>query len=434
MKRLFVACGLLLAGVLCASAFWQSRDSNYNKNIAVGGGSLSCSYTPNTTATQLATYTGGTPSASGGTPGYTYSESGTLPTGLSTTAGVISGKVGGAPGNAGAFTGIQISVMDSASNTANCGSSFTLTVAYQGPGDVATAICGTFTAWYGVRAFNNTLANAGASTTPVMDVRGVTTSTSCTIYLLGNGTGELDFSTAGAGAVGHQCLLGATTFCTSTNTNCTVSKFYTYPTPDTACGGSSCAVVQATTGNQPPLIMPGSCSYPNSTTLVPCLKSTSATILLASANNFTPNGAFQWTASAVAQRTSGTGTGGFIWMNGSSAQGIAGDASANLWQLYVASSSQAPTTATDAAWHAGNGVAVAGTNTTILNVDGTEVTATKTPNATAGTPIWVRAGATTTAYYAEGGWLDNFVASQSNRTSLCANQAAYYGTSVGTYC
>ena len=59
---------------------------------------------------------------------------------------------------------------------------------YTGPGDVVSGA----TAWYGLRAYNNTLANAGATTTAVIDVLGATTATGCTIYLLGNGTGGLD--------------------------------------------------------------------------------------------------------------------------------------------------------------------------------------------------------------------------------------------------
>ena len=92
---------------------------------------------------------------------------------------------------------------------------------YTGPGDIVAA-----TAWYGMRAYSAALASGGASTTKAIDVNGMTTTTSCTIFLNGTGTGGLDLTTAGAGGVGNQCLLGATTFCTVTNTACTVTKFY----------------------------------------------------------------------------------------------------------------------------------------------------------------------------------------------------------------
>lgn len=114
--------------------------------------------------------------------------------------------------------------------------------AYSGPGDIVAGAQW----WGGLRAYNSTLANAGATTTPVIDVMGSTTGTGCTIYLKGDGTGDLDFTTAGPGAVGHQCLLGATTFCTSTNVSCTVSKFYDQTT-------NTIGVSNGTAANQPTL-------------------------------------------------------------------------------------------------------------------------------------------------------------------------------------
>ena len=113
---------------------------------------------------------------------------------------------------------------------------------YTGPGDVVSGAAG----WWGLRAYSCALAHSGASTTPVIDVRGSTTGTSCTIYLLGDGTGGIDLTTAGSGGTGNQCLLGATTFCSSTNTNCTVSKIYDQ-------SGNGITLSQSTTANQPTL-------------------------------------------------------------------------------------------------------------------------------------------------------------------------------------
>ena len=93
---------------------------------------------------------------------------------------------------------------------------------YTGPGDIVASS----PFWFGLRAYSHALANSGVTTTPVADVLGASTATSCTIYLKGDGTGDIDLTTAGAGAIGHQCLLGATTFCSVTNTSCAVSKLY----------------------------------------------------------------------------------------------------------------------------------------------------------------------------------------------------------------
>lgn len=121
-------------------------------------------------------------------------------------------------------------------------------VAYSGPGDV---VSGAF-AWWGLRAYNNALASSGVSTTPAIDVLGVTTVTSCTIFLKGDGTGGLDLTTAGAGGIGNQCASGATTFCTVTNTSCTISKMYDQ-SGGLQCAGSPCHLFQTTAASQPGL-------------------------------------------------------------------------------------------------------------------------------------------------------------------------------------
>jgi Putative Ig domain len=99
---------------------------------AGGPAILACSYTPVTTGTEGTAYTGATPSPSGGTSPYTFSETGSLPTGLSinTTTGVISGT----PSASGSFASIQVSVADSASHAANCGAAFTLVISPSGGG------------------------------------------------------------------------------------------------------------------------------------------------------------------------------------------------------------------------------------------------------------------------------------------------------------
>lgn len=124
--------------LLCAPAFAQVSMTGAGVGApSSGGGSLSCSYTPRTTATNGTPYTGATPSASGGTPSYTYSETGSLPTGLSISSST--GVISGTPSATGSFPSIQVKVTDSASNTANCGSSFTLVVSGSGGGPLTFA-------------------------------------------------------------------------------------------------------------------------------------------------------------------------------------------------------------------------------------------------------------------------------------------------------
>ena len=437
MRRIAFAllAAFLLSGQMLAPPAFAPGTFQDTNALTSGSASppLSCNYTPVTSATYNVAYTGATPSASGGTAPYTFSNTGSLPTGMtiSSSTGVISGTDSTDSGGA-TYPGIQVKVTDNVSTVANCGTSFTLTVApapYNGPGDVQSG----WSAWYGMRAFSNALANAGATTTPVMDVRGPTSGTSCTIYLKGNGTGSLDFTTSGSGGVGNQCVSGATTFCTVTNASCAVSKLYTQVLPDTACGGASCNLVQATTANQPTLIMPGSCSYPNAASL-PCLSAGALAIKLAAAYSFTPNAAVQQTISTVANRSSGTG-GANIMESGFNQQGITGHAgTANEWNILSNGSGiGSAANATDATWHAANAILEAGTN--LFNIDGTETTpASTTPNTTASAPTAAGGAASTTLEFAEGGWLDNFIASQTVRAAICDNQANYYGMTKGAHC
>jgi hypothetical protein len=98
--------------------------------VSSGPVALACSYTPVTTGTESTAYTGATPSPSGGMSPYTFSETGSLPTGLTinTTTGVISGT----PSVSGSFPSIQVSVADSASHNANCGAAFALVISPSG--------------------------------------------------------------------------------------------------------------------------------------------------------------------------------------------------------------------------------------------------------------------------------------------------------------
>lgn len=132
MKKLLAVLALSIGLAAAAHAQLLMRDVGSG---GTGGAvaSLSCTYTPVTTATYNVAYTGGTPAASGGTPAYVFSNTGTLPPGftINTTTGVISGTDVVDSGGA-TYPGIQVSVLDSLSNTANCGTSFTITVSAGG--------------------------------------------------------------------------------------------------------------------------------------------------------------------------------------------------------------------------------------------------------------------------------------------------------------
>jgi hypothetical protein len=98
--------------------------------VSGGGATIACAYTPVTTGTEGTSYTGATPSASGGAPAYTFSETGSLPTGLSISSST--GIISGTPSVSGSFPSIQVKVTDTASNTANCGAAFTLVISPSG--------------------------------------------------------------------------------------------------------------------------------------------------------------------------------------------------------------------------------------------------------------------------------------------------------------
>lgn len=285
---------------------------------------------------------------------------------------------------------------------------------YTGPGDINT----TNFAWWGLRAYTSALANAGATTTPVMDVYGVTTTTSCTIYLLGDGTGGLDFSTAGAGAVGHQCLLGATTFCTSTNSSCTVSKLYDQ-SGATKCGGATvaCDLSQATQANQPTLTF-------NCIGSLPCLTFSTTSMALSSATaNLTISQPF--TISWVVERTGNFSSFSSPFGNQAS-QVFFGWNNTSGSVRFNAGSSINVTSIADSAFHAMN--ALASGSSSAYYIDGTSHSGSAGSNGLSGGQIlcWgCGAGNGTPLQAVEGGfWTTD---KSANFSTLNANQHAYWG-------
>jgi len=130
--RRFLAILLAVLAVTSASALTPGQ-----RILLLGGknqsfNTFACAYSPSSSGTQGTVYTGATPSASNGVPIYTFFETGTLPPGLTISAGT--GIISGTPSGAGTFSGIQVGVIDTTLATANCGASFTLTInAVSGP-------------------------------------------------------------------------------------------------------------------------------------------------------------------------------------------------------------------------------------------------------------------------------------------------------------
>jgi hypothetical protein len=293
----------------------------------------------------------------------------------------------------------------------------TAAVAYSGPGDVVAGA----NFWLGLRAYTNALANAGATTNPVMDVRGATTAGACTIFLKGTGTGGLDLTTAGAGGIGNQCLSGATTFCTVTNTSCTVSKLYDQT-------GSGFHQLQATAANQPPLSF-------NCIGSQPCLSPVGTSFMQTSGNGtaiqpFTVLGVYErkgnFTTYQNTVRCNGGATASLLFNN--AANGVLAYAG-NLTAIEAAS---------DNVLHALSGV-INGATSSIM-VDGANTTGL---NAGTGgicnlSPMNILSDSglaqPLNGYWAEGGiWASTLTAG--NQTSMCQNEQAYYvASNFGATC
>lgn len=189
----------------------QGIDSAVSSGVAA----LVCSYTPATTGTQNVAYTGATPAASGGVLAYTFSETGSLPTGL--TISSVTGVISGTPSVSGSFTNIQVKVTDSALTVANCGTAFTLVIApsFQGPGDVVSGA----TAWGScARVYNASLASTATSLCDLVDSAAPTV-TICT--LRGTSTGFVDLTAYCPGSVTPAAKCAA-----ATGAICNVQKVY----------------------------------------------------------------------------------------------------------------------------------------------------------------------------------------------------------------
>lgn len=341
---------------------------------------------------------------------------------------------------------------------------------YVGPGDQFA-----FTYWGGLRCYSTAKAtgttkavnvraasgpNVGTSTDAVclttgkLDIASLTTfagtdatctasSISTTTLTVGTCTANLtvgDEISGGTIAVGTY-ITG--TGCTTTpGTTCTVNisqtvsstsitaagalfvaKLYNQ-TGNTPCATSTtCDLVQATADNthQPVLLL--TCA---GLTSLPCVAVPAiSTVQLVSATSFTPNAAKLATYSWVYERVSGTQG---VTATSENSQNVAGNnAGANAVRVLGGASGSVTETCSDAAWHAGAGVA--NTTSSIAYCDGAAgTTGTVTNSTTNGNPGGMFSGTTTVMLYSEVGFADNSVANSTQISNLHTNQSTYYGT------
>lgn len=256
---------------------------------------------------------------------------------------------------------------------------------YLGPGDIVA-----HTAWYGLRCYNA----AKKSATQAINIRRTSDSTTTDIGL--TATCDLDAATA-------------STFCSATT--CFVTKVY-----DQTGGGRD--VSEAVTADQPQLIF--SCTP----TGRPCTQSSSSSIIMSSAANFTPaTGLVSF--ESVSDRVSGTGATVVIGENGANNK-ITYPATANKLSLTGGSSGAIQPTANDNAWHAAAGL-INGASS-VFNVDNNaETTGTVTGNTTAVPIRFIIGTASTTVNQVEAGFIDNTSYTAAQRSTLVANARNYWG-------
>lgn len=190
-----------------------------------------------------------------------------------------------------------------------------------------------------------------------------------------------------------------------------LSKFYDQVAGN-ACTAATCDLSANGAQAYPLLILSGCGVYP-------CLADAANNMLLLSANNFTPSNA-SLSISTVANRAIGTQAVNLFNVNGADKIVSGG---ANTWTL-AGSTGSFNATASDAAFHAANGVIATGTGNGVINIDGTETTGTTgSAGSAAAKPVISSASQSGQLFYVyEAGFKDNTAWSGSTRTALCRQQ------------
>jgi hypothetical protein len=176
--------------------------------------------------------------------------------------------------------------------------------------------------------------------------------------------------------------------------------------------GNARDLTQATAGSQPQLIF-------NCNGALPCWRATAGATSLLGPSLTPATGVLS--VSAVGNRGAGTGACQFLRENGFASR-LTSTAAAPTWTLAGAASGSVSASAADAAWHAGVGV-INGASS-VLNIDGVEVTGTTTGNTVAGT-IQIVGAASTTCDEGEAIFWDPYALTLGERAALVANQRSF---------
>lgn len=270
---------------------------------------------------------------------------------------------------------------------------------YVGPGDLAP-----FTAWYGFRAYSHAVAVNGTSL--MGQVRDPDTAEVCDVLIASTGgPGNMTNCTGSSNGVS---LL---TFCNSGTASCSWAKAYDQVAGN-GCGGSSCNIVQATTGSQPTCTTPFTCATFGGTTPT-----------LVSANTFTPSAA-KLSFVGVAKRTVSIQT--TKVMGGVGLNNTMGGSSIVTGKMVLTGGGSGSITgnATESTYIASVGVMDGASS--VLRTLGAEVTGTVTASTSAGSPIWSGGTGTTNAIH-EAGFINNYAFSSTERAILETNMRNYWG-------
>lgn len=258
------------------------------------------------------------------------------------------------------------------------------------PGDLGIA----FTAWWGLRAYSSAQCSG---TTQAVRLRRASD----------NAEGNILITTS--------CALdtaAAAFFCNATT--CFVHTLYDQVAGN-ACGGATCNLVQATTATQ--LTFSFDCVGAK-----PCVTSGTASITIASANNFTPATGIT-SLYYVGGRM--VGTAATIMVNSNGNLNRLNGSTANLWVAAGGTSGTISRAAIDGAIHAG--IAVINGASSILNIDGGPTSGTMVGSTTAGAPSFGRGSTSTTTSSVEGGFIDNVALTNAQRQTLIGASRGYWG-------